>query len=283
MSKQARLRRQELPALLDQWARIPDPRDPRKRRHKLTVRLLYGLRMFVFQFASRRETNREMTRPQFLANLQLLFLLIEALPHADTLYRRLRDIDLTPLEQAHVDLVRRLIRGKSFRRHLINHCHPIALDGSQKLAGDILWVEELLQRSVGKDGTRHTQDFVYGLEASLVFHNGLVIPLLSEFLAHALGDSEAQKQDGELRGFARLSDQLKRLFPRLPILLVLDGLYANGPVMQRCPARRRAVHDRPSGPESALGVGGVPCAAAAAVSNPAAGLGQTPTALQLGQ
>jgi hypothetical protein len=72
------------------------------------------------------------------------------------------------------------------------------------------------------------------LEASLVFHGGLVIPLLSEFLEHALGDNEAQKQDCELRGFVRLSDRLKRLFPRLPILLVLDGLYANGPVMQRC-------------------------------------------------
>ncbi len=234
VSKQARLLRQELPALLDQLERIPDPRAPRKRRHKLTALLLYGLLMFVFQFASRRETNREMTRPQFLANLQLLFPQIEALPHADTLYRLLRDIDLTQLEQAHVDLVRRLIRGKSFRRYLINHCHPIAIDGSQKLAGDTLWAEELLQRSVGKDENRHTQYFVCVLEASLVFHGGLVIPLLSEFLEHALGDSEAQKQDCELRGFARLSDRLKRLFPRLPILLVLDGLYANGPVMQRC-------------------------------------------------
>jgi hypothetical protein len=32
----------------------------------------------------------------------------------------------------------------------------------------------------------------------------------------------------------RLSDRLKTLFPRLPILLLLDGLYANGPVMRRC-------------------------------------------------
>jgi hypothetical protein len=69
VSKQARLLRQELPALLAQLERIPDPRDPRKRRHKLTVLLLYGLLMFVFQFSSRRETNREMTCPQFLANL----------------------------------------------------------------------------------------------------------------------------------------------------------------------------------------------------------------------
>jgi hypothetical protein len=218
--------------MLAQLTTIPDPRD--HSGHKLTMFLLYGQLMFVFQFASRRETHCEMTRPQFLANLQLLFPEIDALPHADTLFRLLRDIDLEHLEQAHTDLVKRLIRGKSFRRYLINPCYPIAIDGSQKLAGDLLWAEELLQRTVGKEETRHTQYFVYVLEASLAFHNGLVIPLLSEFLEHALGDTEAQKQDCELRAFARLSDRLKTLFPRLPILLLLDGLYANGPVMQRC-------------------------------------------------
>jgi len=29
-------------------------------------------------------------------------------------------------------------------------------------------------------------------------------------------------------------ERIKALFPRLPILLLLDGLYANGWVMQRC-------------------------------------------------
>jgi hypothetical protein len=77
VSKQTRLLRKELPALLGQLEQIPDPRDPRKRQHKLTVLLLWGLLMFVFQFASRRESNREMTRPQFLANLHLLFPEIE--------------------------------------------------------------------------------------------------------------------------------------------------------------------------------------------------------------
>ena len=47
---------------------------------------------------------------------------------------------------------------------------------------------------------------------------------LEVFLEHALGDTEAQKQDCELRAFARFSDRLKTLFPRLPILLLLDGL-----------------------------------------------------------
>jgi hypothetical protein len=234
VSGQLAVLRRELPRLLQHLERIPDIRDPRRCRHKLTVLLLYGLLMFVFQFASRREVNREMTRPQFEANLQLLFPELETLPHADTLYRLLRDLDVSQIEQAHVKLIGRLIRGKKFRRYLINNCYPIAIDGSQKFARDVLWDENLLQRTQGKGERCHTQYFVYILEASLAFRNGMVIPLLSEFLEYAKGDTDNNKQDCEQRAFARLSERLKQFFPRLPIVLLLDGLYANGPVMARC-------------------------------------------------
>ena len=137
--------RRELPALLARLGQIPDPRQPKKCRHRLTVLLLYGLLMFVFQFASRRAVNRELTRPQFEANLRLLFPELETLPHADTLFRLLRDIDVAHLEQAHVDLVRRLIRAKTFRRHLINHASPIAIDGSQ--------IDKLKEKGYGSSAT----------------------------------------------------------------------------------------------------------------------------------
>ncbi|MCP3877934.1 MAG: transposase family protein [Sulfitobacter sp.] len=113
-----------------------------------------------------------MTRPQFEANLQLLFPELETLPHADTLFRLLRDIDVESIEQAHIELVGRLIRGKKFRRYLINNCYPLAIDGSQKFARDSLWDENLLERTHGKAENRHTQYFVYILEASFAFEKG---------------------------------------------------------------------------------------------------------------
>ena len=126
VSGQLRVLRRELPALLTRLQQIPDPRQPKKCRHRLTVLLLYGLLMFVFQFASRRAVNRELTCPQFEANLRLLFPELETLPHADTLFRLLRDIDVTHLEQAHLDLVRRLIRAKTFRRYLVLKDHDLS-------------------------------------------------------------------------------------------------------------------------------------------------------------
>lgn len=60
------------PKLLRKLSKIPDPRNPKKNKHKLTVILLFGLLNFIFQMASRREANRIMSRPVFKETLQEL-------------------------------------------------------------------------------------------------------------------------------------------------------------------------------------------------------------------
>ena len=130
--------RQQLPVLLKRLGQIPDPRNPSKLKYKITVLMIYGTLVFVFQYASRRAANGEITRPMFEENLRVLFPELENLPHADTLFRLLCRIDVSQIEQAHVDLVNHLIRGKKFTRYLVNNCYPIAIDGSQKTAFSIL-------------------------------------------------------------------------------------------------------------------------------------------------
>ena len=224
-----------LPKLLKDLSKIPEPRQPKKTKHRLTVVLLYGLLSFVFQRASRREANHTLSRPAFLATLQALFPELETLPHADTLHRVLCRLDVAQLEQAHVEVRRRLIRNKKFRRYLINHCYPIAIDGTQKLARDgQWWSEHWLERRRDTAEGESVQQYVYVLEANLVFHNGVTLPLLSEFLSYAEGDPDDHKQDCELKACYRLAARLKGYFPRLPILLLLDGLYPNGPLMELC-------------------------------------------------
>ena len=48
------------------------------------------------------------------------------------------------------------------------------------------------------------------------------------------GDTDNNKQDCETKAFHRLAARMKRDFPRLPIMVLLDGLYPNGPVMETC-------------------------------------------------
>jgi hypothetical protein len=45
---------------------------------------------------------------------------------------------------------------------------------------------------------------------------------------------EARKQDCERKAFKRMAEKLKRAFPRLPVLLLMDSLYASRPVMDLC-------------------------------------------------
>jgi len=231
VSEQVKVFRAKLPVLLGRLSKIPDPRESRKVKHKLTVLLIYGILSFVYQMASRRQANERMTRPMFMENLRLVFPELESVAHHDTLDRLLCRIEVDQIEAAHVELIRSLMKGKKFGRYLIDHCYPIAIDGTQKLARDWPWSEQCLRRRVSDSHSRH---YVYVVEASLAFHNGMTIPFMSEFLGYEEGMSDSEKQDCEYRGFYRLGNRLKGAFGHLRIMLLLDGLYPNGPIMEFC-------------------------------------------------
>jgi len=233
VTEEARVFKANLPTIFKDLSRIPDPRNPKKIEHKLTVLMLYGILSFAYQIGSRREANRKMTQPIIMKNLKQLFPELESIPHNDTLNRLLARIDVNEIEKAQVELVRKLIRNKKFGRYLIKGHYPIAIDGTQKMVRKNLWCEECLERKV-KGEEEKKQYYVYVLEASLAFKNGMTIPLMSEFLNFAEGDTETKKQDCELKAFKRLSARLKSEFKRLPIMLLLDGLYPNGPIFNIC-------------------------------------------------
>ena len=220
---------------MESLGKIKDFRNPKKIDHQLSLVLFYGLLCFVLQISSRREANRELTGPVLLAHLRQLFPELEKLPHQDTLNRILTNIEVEALQDAHLQMVKRLIRNKKFNRWLVDGCYPIAIDGTQKLVRRNQVSPEWLQRRInaGKD-TEYTQYYVYVLEANLAFSNGLTLPLLSEFLNYEEGDTDSDKQDCETKAFHRMARRLKNMFPRLSIMLLLDGLYPNGPVFHTC-------------------------------------------------
>ncbi len=236
VTKEARVYKANLPILLKRLSKIPDPRNPKKIKHKLTVLMLYGILTFAYHMSSRREANKKMTNPIIMKNLKLLFPELESMPHNDTLERLVSRIDVNEIEKAQIELVKNLIRKKKFFRYLIQGRYPIAIDGTQKFVRDYLWSEECLERNikVKKGEEPRKQYYVYVLEASLAFQNGMTIPLMSEFLIYADGDIETEKQDCELKAFKRLAKRLKAEFKRLPFMLLLDGLYPNGPAMNIC-------------------------------------------------
>jgi len=227
--------RSQLPRLLASLDKIKDFRNPKKIKHQLDLVLFYGILCFALQMASRREANRELTGPVLREHLQQLFPQLESLPHQDTVNRILSDIDVQTIEDSHLEMIRRLVRNKKFARWLIDGRYPLGVDGTQKAVRRDQVSEQWLQRRLNADTDKETtQYYVYVLEACLCFSNGLRLPLMSEFLNYAEGDVDNGKQDCETKAFKRLAARLKTEFPKLPILLLLDGLYPNGPMFQIC-------------------------------------------------
>jgi len=247
IEKFASVYRRMLPCLLKSLNRIKDTRAPHKVKHKITVLLLYGIIMFVFQLGSRREINRQMTDIRF-ENLKTVFPELETLPHADTLARLLENIEVNQIQESMIELLKDLIRRKKFWNYLHNNRLLIAIDGTQKFYRNYQWDPEKagLVRHVGEE--KEEQHYVYVLESVVILDNGFTLPLLSEFLAgqdmvsdpdmasaeENLITIDAKKQDCERKAFRRLAAKIKKLFRNTPISIVVDGLYACGPVIQIC-------------------------------------------------
>jgi hypothetical protein len=222
-----------LPLIFTRFSKVPDPRNPRKIKHKIAVLLMHGLMLFLFRFSSRKAINKELSKPQFHENMKALFPNFDSTPHGDTVARLLEKIDFSDIENIHISMVKKLISQKKFRNMLILGHIPISIDGVHKLVRNgesqsVEWLERKIQSPDGKI----TQQYVAVLEANITLYNGLTIPLVSEFLHYDGNVDNITKQDCELTGFKRICAKLKSNFKRQKIILFLDKLYATENVLK---------------------------------------------------
>ena len=75
----------------------------------------------------------------------------------------------------------------------------------------------------------------YALEAKLVLADNIVVSVMTEFVENT--DEEAKKQDCERKACKRLMKRLKETFPKLPICIGADSLYACKPFFDDCKER----------------------------------------------
>jgi len=126
-------------------------------------------------------------------------------------------VEVSQVEQILLKMVRRLMAMRMLdTARLFGSWWCIALDGT-------------LQQRTGEKGSKRSRMV---LEARLMGPCGIELPLMVEFLD--VDDPVRDKRDCELKGFDRLTRRLRAEFPRLPVCLLLDGLYAVKPVFDRC-------------------------------------------------
>jgi hypothetical protein len=210
-------------------AGIDDPREPNKITYPLPCLLFTGILMFLCHLGARRQIALKFrNNAPSATNFARLFGVAGA-PHGDTLNHAFKEIDPMQVQECLTRLVEILLRKKVLERYrLLDQYYVIAFDGT----GIYSFSERHCPHCLTGAHNGKTTYYHYVLEAKLVTADGFSFSLMSEFIENP--EPQPTKQDCELKAFYRLAARLKARFPRLPICLSLDGLFACGPVFQLC-------------------------------------------------
>lgn len=208
---------------------VVDARHPDLITYPLASLLCTGLLMFIFRLGSRRQIKYQLCENGPSQAKMETWFDVPTIPHGDTLNYGFKRLQPEDLQEVVCRLVAVLIRKKVLYRWRLFDNFTVAVDGTGMLTFGERHCPYCLTQKL-KNGETHYYHPV--LEAKLVTANGFVFSMMTEFIENR--DPQASKQDCELKAFYRLAERLKQRFPRLPICLLLDGLFAGGPTFQLC-------------------------------------------------
>ena len=211
------------------FAGVSDPRQPQRIVYPLAALLFAGLLMFVCRLGARRQIGLMFRDNAPSASKFEALFEVARCPHGDTLDATFCRLQPTELQAVVTGLSETLIRRKVlYRERLLGRYYLVAVDGT----GVLVFAERHCPQCLTRN--HHGQTLYYHpvLEAKLVRPSGFAFSLLTEFIENP--GEHPTKQDCELKAFYRLAKRLKQRFPRLPICLLLDGLFAGGPTFTRC-------------------------------------------------
>jgi hypothetical protein len=228
------------PDMLLLLKQVNDSRHQSYITYKNHIILYVRILAVVFQYGSMRKITSGFNIDNGINNIAVMLgeQDLQELPHGDTINNYLKSFKESELERVITKLVSRLIRMQSFYNSRIRGKYwQILIDGTE--LHNFGRLEEahcpncLRREHKNKEGKVEWTEYYHSvLEAKLVIAGKIVISVATEFI-----DNEAvnaSKQDCERNAFKRLSKKLKQRFPRLPICLCMDSLYACAPVFDIC-------------------------------------------------
>jgi len=208
---------------------VSDARNPDLITYPLEGLLCTGALMYMFRLGSRRQINYQLRGNELSQDKFEAWFGVENIPHGDTLNYGFKGLEADEMQEVVCRMVARLIRKKVLYRWRLFGNFMVAVDGTGMLTFRERHCPQCLTKKLNNGETIYYHPV---LEAKLVAANGFAFSIMTEFIENT--DLQATKQDCELKAFYRLAKRLKERFPRLPICLLLDGLYAGGPTFQLC-------------------------------------------------
>jgi hypothetical protein len=179
---------------------------------------------------------KEFNTNEFIENFKLLLENeeIDEIPHYVTINDLLKRLETSELEEIKKEIIKDIIRRKTFYgERLLDEKWKIIFDATNTFSFKERHCEHCLTQTFnrGKENeyTRYSHKV---LEAKLVLSDNLIISIGTEFIENE--HKGVSKQDCEINGFKRLARKLKKDYPRLPICILGDSLYAAKPIMEIC-------------------------------------------------
>jgi len=211
--------RQHFPELLDWMSEVDDCRS-KASEYELAAHLTACLAMFLFKSGSRNQYNQYREDELFKRNFKRMFGF--DMPHGDSVQNVIQLLNIDQIEQLKHKMVQVLIQRKTFHpSRYRDQWFRVAVDASGIGSYNHQRDDQCLYIT-SKKGKKTWFHSV--LEARLVTPQGFSVSIATVWIENP-EDGEYDKQDCERKAFPRLAAKLKTQYPRLPMLILADGLY----------------------------------------------------------
>jgi hypothetical protein len=223
--------------LVERLKRIKDPRHQSYIEYGPEALLFSMIMKNICGIPSMTNMTEKFNKDECIENIRAVlgYETLEELPHYDTINNYLRNLEITELEKIRDYMIRELFKKRSLERfRLLDKYWCIAVDGTGLFSFTERHCKHCLKKEYKNRETGEVEKTVYYhhvLEAKLVAGD-MVFSIATEFIENE--DENVDKQDCEINAFKRLQVQLKNKYPRLPICILGDSLYACEPVFEIC-------------------------------------------------
>ena len=214
---------------LRKWiSEMSDPRNQSYITYAQTDLTYMGILKNVCSQYTMREMEENFNKTNCIDTLRIMSgnQKLKEMPHYDTLNYYLEKLSPDCLSDLRKKMVVSLIRGKQFNKNrLLGKYWRVILDGTGLFSFKEKHCANCLSTTrKTEDGKTEKLYYHKVLEAKLVLSDHVVISLGTEFIENE--KENVEKQDCELNAARRLMKKIKQEYPRLPICIQGDALYA---------------------------------------------------------
>lgn len=226
--------KQYFPWLINKLDKLTDTRHQSYVEYTMSTITITRLLALLCGIKSMRQVTQTFNTEETIKNIaNLLDLELEEIPHHDTINEVFENIDVEQLRGIQKYMVTSLIRSKMFDKYRFKGKYfQIVIDGTGLVTFKQRHCKNCLKKTFNKgEENEYSIYYHYVLEAKLVVGD-IVISIDTEFVENE--DENVEKQDCELKAFYRMAERIKKEYPKLPIIISGDALYACNPVITTC-------------------------------------------------